>query len=201
MTLGKSLAQVGIRTKVKWGLTLLVFDVQVGSIGCQETSYRCTGLLVSPRGTQPHQELKNTKPQHDKTNKVDLSFQQRLRSASASTQYDQSLCCPPEETLGPKLPMTCTAKTLIRLGGCHVPCRANLVTLWRSKCCISFHLRIEKSHFILQPCSFTSYTTIKLLTQSIYDQTCSPTFMQDHKWLSNNGSFRTFHQHFSHLGS
>ena len=30
-----------------------------------------------------------------------------------------SLRCPHEETLGPKLPIEHTSKTLIRLGGCH----------------------------------------------------------------------------------
>ena len=33
---------------------------------------------------------------------------------------DQSLRCRHEETLGPQLPIECTAKTLIRLGGCPV---------------------------------------------------------------------------------
>ena len=45
--------------------------------------------------------------------------QRRLRSAWASVQSDQSLRCPPEESLSPKLPIKRTAKTLIRLGGCH----------------------------------------------------------------------------------
>ena len=44
--------------------------------------------------------------------------QRRLRSAWASAQSDQSLRCPHEETLGLKLPIERTAKTLIRLGGC-----------------------------------------------------------------------------------
>ena len=44
--------------------------------------------------------------------------QRRLRSAWASAQSDQSLRCPHEETLGPKLPIERTAKTLIRLGRC-----------------------------------------------------------------------------------
>ena len=47
-----------------------------------------------------------------------LWAQRRLRSAWASTQSDQSLHCPHEESLGPKLPIERTAKTLIRLGGC-----------------------------------------------------------------------------------
>ena len=45
--------------------------------------------------------------------------QQRLRSAWASAQSDQSLCRPHEESLGPYLPnKQRTAKTLIRLWGC-----------------------------------------------------------------------------------
>ena len=44
--------------------------------------------------------------------------QWRLRSAWASAQSDQSLCCPHEECLGPYLPIERTAKALIRLGGC-----------------------------------------------------------------------------------
>ena len=44
--------------------------------------------------------------------------QRSLRSAWASAQSDQSLRCPHEETLGSYLPIQCTAKTLIRLGGC-----------------------------------------------------------------------------------
>ena len=47
-----------------------------------------------------------------------LCAQQRLRSAWASAQSDQSLHCPQEESLGPSLPIGRTAKTLIRLGGC-----------------------------------------------------------------------------------
>ena len=47
-----------------------------------------------------------------------LCSQGRLRSAWASAQSDQSLPCPPEETLGPSLPIERTAKTLIRLGRC-----------------------------------------------------------------------------------
>ena len=35
-----------------------------------------------------------------------------------SAQFDQSLRCPHEESLGPYLPIERTAKTLIRLGGC-----------------------------------------------------------------------------------
>ena len=44
--------------------------------------------------------------------------QQRLGSAWASAQSDQSLRCLHEESLGPLLAIKRTAKTLIRLGGC-----------------------------------------------------------------------------------
>ena len=47
-----------------------------------------------------------------------MCAQRSLRSAWASAQSDQSLRCPHEESLGPYLPIECTAKTLIRLGGC-----------------------------------------------------------------------------------
>ena len=44
--------------------------------------------------------------------------QRRLRSAWASAQSDQSLRCPHEEALDPKLSIKRTVKTLISLGGC-----------------------------------------------------------------------------------
>ena len=48
-------------------------------------------------------------PPHEKTNKMIF----------APSEYsDQSLQCPPEESLDPKLPIKRTAKTLIRLCGC-----------------------------------------------------------------------------------
>ena len=47
-----------------------------------------------------------------------LYAQQRLRSAWASAQSDQSLRCPHEESLGPYLPIEHIVKILIRLGGC-----------------------------------------------------------------------------------
>ena len=49
----------------------------------------------------------------------DLCAQRRLRSAWASVQSDQSLRCTHEVTLGPQLPIECTAKTLIRMDGCQ----------------------------------------------------------------------------------
>ena len=48
-----------------------------------------------------------------------MCIQQRLWSAWASAQSEQSLRWPHGETLGPQLPIEHTAKTLIRLGGCH----------------------------------------------------------------------------------
>ena len=56
-------------------------------------------------------------PSHDKINKM---------AFAPSKDSDQpghppsliSLRCPLEETLGPKLPIECTAKNLIRQGGC-----------------------------------------------------------------------------------
>ena len=47
-----------------------------------------------------------------------LCAQRRLRSAGASSQSHQSLCCPHEESLGPYLPTERTVKTLIWLGTC-----------------------------------------------------------------------------------
>ena len=44
--------------------------------------------------------------------------QQRLRSALAPAQSDQSVHCLHEKTLGPKLHTERTAKTLIKFGGC-----------------------------------------------------------------------------------
>ena len=53
---------------------------------------------------------------HDKTNKIAWAPSED-RSAWTSAQFDQSLRCPHEKSLGPQLPIECTAKTLIRLCG------------------------------------------------------------------------------------
>ena len=56
-------------------------------------------------------------------------------------QSDQSLRCPHEEALGPKLPIERTAKTLIRLGGCPGWSESSLgahVILFVLSCCGSF---------------------------------------------------------------
>ena len=57
-------------------------------------------------------------PQHRKTKKNDLCAQQGLKTAWTSAQSDQSLYRPPEETLGPYLPIEHTVKTLARLHEC-----------------------------------------------------------------------------------
>ena len=62
----------------------------------------------------------------------DLCAQQRLRSAWASAQSDQSLRCPPEGSFGPQLPIEHTAKTLIR--GSHAQADLNLRWAHRSFC-------------------------------------------------------------------
>ena len=46
VTLCKQLKQVRVRTKVKWGLTLPVLDVEIGSIGGQENGDGRTALLL-----------------------------------------------------------------------------------------------------------------------------------------------------------
>ena len=52
--------------------------------------------------------LRVLEPPHDK---IDMCAQQRLSSAWASAQSNQSIRCPHEETLGPQLPIERTAKT------------------------------------------------------------------------------------------
>ena len=64
------------------------------------------------------EETQIYEPPHDKTKQNDYAPTRRLRSAWASAQSDQCLRCPREESLDPELPIECTAKTLIRLGGC-----------------------------------------------------------------------------------
>ena len=54
---------------------------------------------------------KQYEPTHEKKQQNGMCTQRRLRSAWASAHLDQSLRCPHEESLGPKLPIECTAKT------------------------------------------------------------------------------------------
>ena len=57
-----------------------------------------------------------SEPRHDKTNDVAVHPAKTQISLGIHAQSDQSLRCPHEESLGPQLPIECTAKTLIRLG-------------------------------------------------------------------------------------
>ena len=69
--------------------------------------------------TRNNLKNKEEKMSRDMTNPTKwVCDQRRLRSAWASTQSDQSLRCPHEESSGPYLPIERTTKTLIRLGGC-----------------------------------------------------------------------------------
>ena len=72
-----------------------------------------------PNHWYTHKQLLLYDPRHDKTNKMTVLAQRRLRSAWASAQFDQSLRCPPEESLGPNLHIKRTKKALARLGGCQ----------------------------------------------------------------------------------
>ena len=56
-------------------------------------------------------------PAHDKTNKV-ICEHSKDSDQSGHPPSLISLCCSHEEALGPQLPIECTAKTLIRGGGC-----------------------------------------------------------------------------------
>ena len=58
------------------------------------------------------------KEEKDRKKENGMCAQQRLRSAWASAQSDQSFRCPHEEGLGPYLPIERTSKTMIKLGGC-----------------------------------------------------------------------------------
>ncbi len=44
--LGEQLQEVGVRAKVKWGLLLVVLEVELGSIGGQEDGNGSTALFV-----------------------------------------------------------------------------------------------------------------------------------------------------------
>ena len=60
VTLGECLAQIGVWTQVKRRLTLLVLDSQVGSVGSKETCDGRARLLISPRRSQPHEQLQSS---------------------------------------------------------------------------------------------------------------------------------------------
>ena len=84
-----------------------------------------------------------------------LCVQRRLRSAWASAQSDQSLLCPHEETLGLQLPIECTAKTLIRLGGCPGWSESSLGA--QSFCCFC-HVVAQVSQYANGPVSRRCFT-------------------------------------------
>ena len=95
-------------------------------------------------------------PSHDKTKKMICAPSERLRSAWASAQSDQSLRCPQEESLGPQLSIEHTAKT----GQMH---RLNWVFAGRTSHFVGFVMR----RFI---CKFHSIT----VTSSPKGNDCSP---------------------------
>ena len=72
-------------------------------------TFRLADIMCERRAYQ-HMSRDMTKPTKR------LRAQRRLRSAWALS--DHSLRCPHEESLGPYLTTECTAKALIRLGGC-----------------------------------------------------------------------------------
>ena len=94
----------------------------------------------------------------------DLCAQQRLRSAWASAQSDQSLRCPSEESLGPKLPIMCTAKALIRLGGiCPGWSESSLcvqVLLLDLSCGDSILLNLDHQFLILKWDAFSIFSLV-----------------------------------------
>ena len=103
-----------------------------------------------------------------------MCVKQRLRSAWASIQSDQSLRCPHEESLGPYLPIEHTAKTLISLGGCPGWSESSLgaQTIWLV---LSWDGSREDGnkespniHRIIKD-SFTTYETILLLLATTFN--------------------------------
>ena len=86
-------------------------------------------------------------PPYDKTNKMTCA-QRRLRSAWPSAQSDQSLRCLHDETLGPQLPIQCTANShqtgrMPRLI-CH--CWAHRSFCWLCHAAALFMVIITSSH-------------------------------------------------------
>ena len=84
-----------------------------------------------------------------------LCAQQRLRSAWASAQFDQSLCCPHEESLGPYLPVSAQQ----RLRSDWADAQADLSLRWahahllvlscRGSHCLPFHLHLLDALFYI----------------------------------------------------
>ena len=63
-------------------------------------------------GIEVQRDRNTDEPRHVKTNKMSV------RPAKIQISLSIRQVCPHEESLGPKLPIKRTAKTLIRLGGC-----------------------------------------------------------------------------------
>ena len=87
----------------------------------------------------------------------DLYTQQRLRSAWASAQFDQSLPCSPEESLGPKLPTECTPKSLISPGWSESSLGTQIILLvssWGSSYCVCKQRRLRFAG-LFEPSLFT----------------------------------------------
>ena len=59
----------------------------------------------------------SNEPAHDKKKKWHVPSKGSDQSGHPAV-WSESLCCPHEESLGSQLPTECTAKTLIRVGGC-----------------------------------------------------------------------------------
>ena len=75
-------------------------------------------------------------------------------------QSDLSLCCPHEETLGPKLPIQRRAKTLIRLGGCPGWSESSLGAQWFCWFCHEVAHILDPLPFICPP--FLHYKITKI---------------------------------------
>ena len=99
-----------------------------------------------------------------------MCVQRRLGPTWASDQSDQSLCCPPEETLGLQLPIERTVKTLIRLSGCPGWSESSLGT---HTILLVFH---EAAHFSVL--SWVHYFVITFACIGFFTwDTCSATYM------------------------
>ena len=87
-----------------WDLSVVWFE----STATQKVQ-KCGSLSEASSSYMSHLTTKPTKWHvHPANTQISL----------ASVQSDQSLHCLNEESLGPELPIECTTKTLIRLGGC-----------------------------------------------------------------------------------
>ena len=111
-----------------WSLLIFLLYSNVFSYTCyvrrsnwnKHICTKITGQKIN-RGQKRHNHINvcTEHVSHDTTKPTKwLCARRRFRSAWASAQFDQSLRCPHEESLGPSLPIKRTAKILIRLGEC-----------------------------------------------------------------------------------